>query len=344
MNQAFIDQLLLIIRAISITSESSFSFGGKEFAPLDTARAEWPPAPGQNPLVTQLAQQLYDQAYCRQFRGRVDDLYSSTPSVPNDILMELSAANAGRERWDAGWQVHRLMPTGQIIANKGGLMRLLWPGEFVSHEGPGVAMRENARISVFAPRESMVIQPGFYFVFSEAVSDQQDDYDLVRFYWHVNSEGAPLLVQLISREFNRFQIPFRFKSLATRAFYQRSDAAVLYVTRRFYRISVELLADIHQKVKTHMGSEPPLFSKRLADGLGLAEEPGAGESFGQHRSRLLAEGIWNSYEKGLQSEQERLQEVRQHFSSNGLSLEAPFLNPGSIDEYDFPTSSATDQT
>ena len=62
MNQAFIDQLLLIIRAIIITSEISFSFGGKEFAPLDTARAEWPPAPAQNPLVAQLAQQLYDQA------------------------------------------------------------------------------------------------------------------------------------------------------------------------------------------------------------------------------------------------------------------------------------------
>ncbi len=302
MNQAFIDQLLLIIRSVSITSESSFSFGGKVFPPLDTASAQWPPAPAQNPLVAQLAQQLYDQAYCRQFSGRVDDLYSSTPSIPNDILIELSAANAGRERWDAG-----------------------------------------ARISVFAPRESMVIQPGFYYVFSEAVADQQDDYDLVRFYWHVTSEGAPLLVQLISREFNRFQLPFRFKSLATRAFYQRSDAAVLYVTRRFYRISVELLADIHQQVKTHLSSEPPLFSKRLADGLGLAEEPGAGESFGQHRSRLLAEGIWNSYEKGLPAEQERLAEVRQHFSNNGLSLEAPFLNPGSIDEYDFPTNSATDQ-
>jgi hypothetical protein len=343
MNPALIDQLRLIIRAISITSESAFSFGGKDFAPLDTARAQWPAAPAKNPLVAQLAQQLYDQAYCRQFSGQVDDLYSATPSTPNDILMELSAANAGREHWDAGWQVHRLMPTGQIIANKGGLMRLLWPGEFVSHEGP-VAMRENARISVFAPRESMVIQPGFYFVFSETVSDQQDDYDLVRFYWHVKSEGAPLLVQLISREFNRFQIPFRFKSLATRAFYQRSDAAVLYVTRRFYRISVELLADIHQEVKTHLGPEPPLFSKRLADGLGLAEEPGAGESFGQSRTRILAEGIWNSYEKGLQSEQERLEEVRQHFSSNGLSLEAPFLNPGSIDEYDFPSIATTDQT
>lgn len=344
MSQAFIDQLLLILRAINITSENSVSFGGKNFAALESPLAHWPAAPDQNPLVMQLAQQLYEQAYCRSFSGLFVDPYSSAPSLPNDLLMELSAANTGQERWDAGWQVHRLMPTGQVIANKEGIMRLLWPGEFVSHEGPGVAMRDNARISVFAPRESTVIQPGFYYAFSETVSDQQDDYDLVRFYWHISSDGAPLLVRLISREFNRFQIPFRFKSLATRAYYQRSDAAVLYVTKRFYRISVELLAEIHQQVKLHLGAEQPLFSKPLAAGLGLAEEPGAGESFGQNRCRLLAESIWNSYEKGVQSEQERLGEVRQHFAGKGLSLAAPFLNPGSIDEYDFPSSSAADQT
>ena len=33
-----------------------------------------------------------------------------------------------------------------------------------------------------------------------------------------------------------------------------------------------------------------------------------------------------------------------YYGTSGVSLEAPFLNPGSIDEYDFPTSSATDQT
>jgi len=335
MDQALTDQLLSILRAITIASPTSFSFAGKAFAPLQSGLGQWTAAPNQNPLVAQLSQQIYTHAYCRRFDGRLaDDLYSTPPPL-NDILTELSAANAGHERWDAGWQVHRLMPTGQIIATKGGLTRLLWPGEFVSHEGPGVAMRESARISVFAPSESQTIQPGFYFVFSETVSDQQDDYNLLRFYWNVTAEGAATLVRLVTQEFNRFQLPFRYKSLASRAFYQRTDAAVLYVNKRFFRLSVELLLDIHSQVRMYLRSDTPLFSKPMADGLGFAEEPGTGESFGQSRCRLLAESIWSSYELGLSSDHERLLKCREHFAANGFSLEFPFLNPGSTDEYDF---------
>ena len=263
--------------------------------------------------------------------------------MADDILAELSSANSGRERWDVGWQVQRLMPSAQIIAYKGGLARLLWPGEFVSHEGPGVPVREGSRISVFAPRESTTMQPGFYFIFSETVSDQQDDYSLLRFYWHISDATAPKLVQLISHEFNRFQIPFRLKSLAARAFYRRSDAAVLYVNKRFYRLSTELLSDIHDQIREGLGPDTPLFTKRLAPGLGLAEEPGNGESFGQNRCRILAESIWSSHEKNLHSEPERLEEARKHFASNGLALDAPYLNPGSTDKYEFPPDSALER-
>ena len=112
---------------------------------------------------------------------------------------------------------------------------------------------------------------------------------------------------------------------------------MLYINKRFYRISVELLADIHHELQDHLGADTPLFTKHLAPGLGLAEEPGNGESFGQNRCRILAEGLWNAYEKGLQTEHDRLQEVRQQFERNGLSLDFPFLNPHSSDQYMFPS-------
>lgn len=344
MNDLIIEELTEILRAITVQSAESFSFAGQDFGPLDPSLSLWQVAPAKNPLVAQLAQQLYNHAYCRKFKGRLaDDSYNTNTAMADDILAELSTANRGRERWDVGWQVQRLMPSAQVVASKGGLARLLWPGEFVSHEGPGVPVREGSRISVFAPRESTTMQPGFYFIFSETVSDQQDDYGLLRFYWHVSDVGAPKLVQLISQEFNRFQLPFRLKSLAARAFYRRSDAAVLYVNKRFYRVSTELLSDIHHQIKEDLSSDTPLFTKCLASGLGLAEEPGNGESFGQYRCRLFAESIWNSYEKGLQSEQERLEEARQHFASNGLALDAPYLNPGSTDTYEFPPNSAIER-
>lgn len=336
MDHPFVAELLRIIHAVEIISPSAFSFAGKMFAAEDLTLSPWSTKQTRNPLVAKLVDQLYSSCYCRRFTG--DQSSEIVWPPPDDtFLTELSMAHAGRERWDSGWQTHRLLPSGQIIAQKGGSTRLLWPGEFVSHEGPGIAMREGARVSVFAPRDSKEMQPGFYFVFSETIADQQDDYNLLRFYWHVKYTGAPLLVKLITKEFNRFQIPFRFKSLAIRAFYGRTDAAVLYINKRFYRISVELLADIYHELQDHLGADTPLFTKHLAPGLGLAEEPGTGESFGQNRCRILAEGLWNAYEKGLRLEHERLQEVRQQFERNGLSLDVPFLNPRSSDQYTFPS-------
>jgi hypothetical protein len=339
MDDAFLAELLKIFRAIEIASPTSFSFARKMFSSGDYAQSAWSMStPAQNPLVAQLTQQLYSSCYCKRFNGNLPDEQFLSPPLDDNMMAELSAAHAGRERWDSGWQTHRLLSSGQIIAQKGGFTRLLWPGEFVSHEGPGMPMREGARISVYAPRESREIQPGFYFVFSETVADQQDDYNLLRFYWHVKHSGAALLVRLITQEFNRFQLPFRFKSLASRTFYQRSDAAVLYINKRFYRLSVELLADVRDQLQEHLGADTPLFTKSLAPGLGLAEEPGSGESFGQNRCRILAEAIWNAYEKNLQSEQDRLQEVRLQFERNGLTLDFPFLNPNSSDQYIFPSA------
>jgi hypothetical protein len=337
MDDAFVTELLRILCAVEIVSPTSFSFAGKIFSSHDPALSAWSTPPTQNPLVAKLVEQLYSSCYCKRFNGDRPADQVTWPPPDDTFLAELSAAHAGRERWDSGWQTHRLLPSGQIIAQKGGSTRLLWPGEFVSHEGPGIAMREGARVSVYVPRDSKEMQPGFYFVFSETISDQQDDYNLLRFYWHVKPTGAPLLVSLITREFNRFQLPFRFKSLAIRTFYERSDAAVLYINKRFYRISAELQADIHSELQDHLGAETPLFTKHLATGLGLAEEPGNGESFGQNRCRILAEGIWNAYEKGLQTEEERLQEVRQQFERKGLILDFPFLNPHSSDQYVFPS-------
>lgn len=338
MDDAFLAELLKIFRAIEIVSPTSFSFAGRLFSSGDSALSAWSTSPAQNPLIAQLAQQVYGSCYCKRFNGKLPDEQFVSPPPDDNMMAELSAAHTGRERWDVGWQTHRLLSSGQIIAQKGAYTRLFWPGEFVSHEGPGMAMREGARISVYAPRESREMQPGFYFVFSETIADQQDDYNLLRFYWHVKQSGAPLLVQLITQEFNRFQVPFRFKSLAGRTLYQRSDAAVLYINKRFYHLSVELLPDIRHELRKHLGVDTPLFTKPLAPGLGLAEEPGNGESFGQNRCRILAEGIWNAYEKDLQTEQERLQEVRQQFERNGLTLDFPFLNPNSSDQYVFPST------
>src|SRR3989442_7219735 len=98
MNDSIIDELLEILRAITVQSAESFSFAGKDFGPLDPSFSLWQVAPAKNPLVAQLAQQLYNYAYCRKFNGRLaDDAYNSNPVMADDNFAVLSAANNRNE-------------------------------------------------------------------------------------------------------------------------------------------------------------------------------------------------------------------------------------------------------
>jgi hypothetical protein len=74
----------------------------------------------------------------------------------------------------------------------------------------------------------------------------------------------------------------------------------------------------------------------VASGISMAEDPTNGKSFGQHRSRILAESLWEIYEKKIDSIDEKVQEVVQHFQKAGINVHTPYLNVGSLeDDYDF---------
>jgi len=128
-------------------------------------------------------------------------------------------------------------------------------------------------------------------------------------YWNVRAEGAVPLMRAATRGLNRFQVPFRMKCLTNTAFYTRNDAAVLYVDKRFYRITARVLARVYREIARHLRPDAPLFTKPLADGLALAEEPYTGESFGMQRCRILAEGLLGAHARGSRDEASRLEEV-----------------------------------
>jgi hypothetical protein len=333
MQQVLKTELLGIMRAVEFTPQGAVTFARRSSPYAAAGAGSSLDAPG-NPAVTQLQYLLYQYCYCRHFAGEATDS-PATRSSGSGLIEAISAANTSRERWDAGWQLMQTLPSGQIVAVKGAMTRLAWPGEFHGHGPPGMQLVPGTEISLFAPRESRASQPGFYFAFGEALADQQDDYGIVRLYWNVTAEGAASLVGAITPALNRFAIPFRFKCLFAPELFDRSDAAVLYVAKRHYRIVAAILPDVHQAVRAKLRSVTPLFSKPLADGLGFAEDPGNGESFGLSRCRLLAEAACRAHQGGLDSAEARVEEVIRAFAGAGLSLDHPYLNAGSSDRYEF---------
>jgi hypothetical protein len=298
-------------------------------------------ASGSEPLAarfesaTKLQHYLYENCFCHRFGSAAREAVAA-----GSLLDELSRANAGRDLWDRGWQIAELLPAGCIRAAKDHFTRTFWPGEFVSFEGPGVAPRAGVQVTAFFPRESTGTQAGYYFAFGNTAEEDLEDNGLIRFYWAVDSGGAVPLMRAVTERLNRFQVPFRLKMPVDRSFYQRLDAAVLYVHKRFYQICARLIVPIHANIREHLSAGVPLFSKPFAEGVGLAEDTGIQESFGMNRCRILAEGIWNADREGglarAAGSDAGIEKIAGHFALQGLDLARPYLNPGSADQYQIP--------
>jgi hypothetical protein len=340
MQDAVRAELMRIADAITFPSPGTVALAGRTAPAAVTAPPPMPGAvPNANPLVAQLQHLLYDWCYCRRFGAAVPNPAPASAAEP-EFLASLTAANAGRERWDTGWRIQQTLPSGQIAAVKGAATRMVWPGEFLAHGAPGLPPSPGSEISLFAPRESRVMQPGFYFVFGETLADQEEEMSLVRFYWHVTAAGAAPLIAGLTQALNRFAIPFRFKCLSMAQLYDRTDPAVLYLAKRYYRIAAEVLPAAYKTVHPFLRTGTPLFSKSLAAGLGFAENPKSGESFGMNRCRLVAEAICNTHARGIDATEARLSDIASAFEAAGLSLDRPYLNPGSADHYVFVESQA----
>jgi hypothetical protein len=273
-----------------------------------------------------LAAVLYNRCYTKSI---LDPPCNQTSN--EDLTDVLAAANRSSASWDEGWIIDQILDGGRILGRKGGSARAFLPGEYLTYRGIGSGPEAGAKVSIFAPPGSSDLQEGFYYAFSETVSHYDEGERTVRFYWNVSREGAPWLVEAITRAFNRFQIPFRFKCLARSSVYPRRDAAVLYLDARFYPIAALVVESIYAEVQQVLSPSTPLFAKRLADGLAFAEDPGG--SFGEHRTKILAAAIVAS--RGMPV-QERIAELARQFEQRGLSLDQPWLNPGSTDRYEFP--------
>lgn len=229
------------------------------------------PGPPDDPAT------LYARCYARPITGAL------TAGHPGDI----AAANPTREGIDHGWCIEREAPEGCVIARKGGAARIFHPGQYLRLRGPGAKIEAGEPIRVIVSPGSADLQQGFYHALGEVVSDYDEFEDLLRVYWNVAAEGAAPLLAAVAREFNRFQIPFRFKCGQEPQIYERRDAAVLYVHRGYWPLASQLIARVHAEVAEWMRDGVPLFTHPLARGLAIAEDPG--ESFGRNRCRILSE-------------------------------------------------------
>jgi hypothetical protein len=274
-------------------------------------------------LVAVLERVLYESFYCPG--GAIPSPTGEREAAPRedpDFVGELSAANAGRGRWAGGWLVDG-RSGDELVLLKDGLRVRVPPGQArVAGDGSAAEVR--------LPKELPFASPGFYM----AVGDiDLPPGPMVRLYLHVVASGAAGLVAAVTSSLNGMGIAFRLKVIDAPEQFSRCDAAVLYVRATDFEDLRPVLCDLHTWPGVQLRERTPAFTKPLSPGIGLAEQPASGESFGEHRCRLLAEGIVEAHMLGVRQPGRRLAVVEARFVSAGIDLEAPYLERGSVDRY-----------
>lgn len=323
------------VRATEVLSPSTYSWFGKWAEQLPPAiRRSLTPGAARGYLLFNLRSRLYADFYCRGFAAPIAQEPPDLPAVGMTPFVEaLSAANSGSGYWEGGWEA-RTIVNGKVAVCKGGLE--LWTRSEDCLLPEGSVFASGTQLRLRFPKEYPSISPGFYMASGNEPLDPEDSRQtLVRMYWHLTAEGAVPFVRYATLALNRAHLPFRLKVVNDPARFTRCDAAVVYVPKSNYQAAAEVLEKVYPKVATVLWQGIPALTKPLAPGVGLAEDPSHGESFGLHRCQLLAEGMIRAHEQGEKFAKERLQAVADRFAEDGFSLEAPFLNPGSSDDYGF---------
>jgi HopA1 effector protein family len=254
----------------------------------------------------------------------------------NEYFTILEKANPSQERWDKDWKIDSVDYQAQhIIVSKGGYRRQIIAGEFVKQDF-SQPLKEGTSVNIFLRKSNNEMEGGFYHVFGNTLTDD-DARQIVRFYFHLKESGSPILINTLCSTLNEYQIPFHFKCLNTPAFYQRADAGVLYIDKRYHSIVADLIIQTYPSVSKHLNDTVPLFTLKLGRGIGFAENPlNPNDSFGTHRSRLISQSIIECFEQE-KSKSEWLKAIEMTFEKNRISLEKPYLNPFSNYPYLFDT-------
>ncbi len=321
--------LRTILDAVEILSPTRFTLLGEvRDLPAPDADAEAEAAGGR--LVSALSAALYERLYTRpSVRGN-----SAGSLARRDLMAALSVANTGQGTWEPGWKVVGPEENGQVAVAKDGLTFWVDPSGFRTRDG---VARAGANCRVQVPKELRYLLPGFYFAIGDSEGDDDDHGEVVepmlRYYWHLTDQAALPFMSATTTLLNAAGIPFRAKVLTDPAAYHRADAGVIYLRKRYYGRLGDVVARIHETVAPGLRFETPLFSQRLDHGLGLAEDPADGRSFGQSRCALVAQALWRGFERAGADRGAFEEELAAGFRREGLDPSRPHLGPHSKEDY-----------
>lgn len=245
----------------------------------------------------------------------------------------LHHSNCGEGYFDPDWQVMREASDGSLVVTKGGLTLHIDRDRHLRPNASNPAV--GTRVEIRLPPNR--VQNGFYMAVGNHRQPGLTHQDTVRIYFNLNPEGAVILMEKLTQQLNALEVPFNFKALYNPSDYGRYDAAVLYFAKTDYPAIHQALQTIYRDTQTYFSPQVPLFTKPLAPGLGVAEEPNQKfaelESFGLNRCQIVANGLLEAWQRGEHLPEQRFDAILRQFALLGLEIPSAHLNANSEDIY-----------
>lgn len=252
------------------------------------------------------------------------------------FYQQLHDSNFGKGYFQRGWSVLKEENDGSLAIKKGDLRLHIQRDKHLLEADKSASVGDI--IAVKMPKN--VVQSGFYMAVGNAGLYRNHDLKnqvTVRIYFNLTPSGAINVMGNLTQCLNKENIPFQFKVLYHPKSYNRYDSGVLYFDKRDYATVRQFLNYIYIENKRNFKSEIPLFTKKLAPGLGLAEEPdkkfAERESFGVNRCQIIANGLLEAWYQGDNSPQGKIKAIIGQFSHLGIDLKRVHLNVHSEDIY-----------
>jgi hypothetical protein len=280
-------------------------------------------------LMPYLENDLYSKFYVKPQDNIAPNAYSLQA---RDFISELSKANNGIGTWESGWKVLSIEDSGRIKVTKDNVF--FWVDKTgIRTNKKDIQPNTYCRIRIVKEMRQLV--SGFYMAIGNGDNNNQNDTmrNLVRLYWNLTPEIAPTYMKLVTERLNSSRIPFRTKVLSNPNSYTRADSGVLYIEKIYFSRIKDAVNDIYHQIKNFMKPDVPLFTKYLHDGLGLAEDPGNGMSFGMSRCKILANSLCLSFSNNYNDHESKISALEESFKKEGLNPEYPYLERNSKDVY-----------
>ncbi|MEM6718589.1 MAG: T3SS effector HopA1 family protein [Bacteroidota bacterium] len=336
-DNTYTTQIQQIIEAIQITSLTTFKVHGEEEyvqnqMPYQTFAEDFKSF-GSNTtvdsqqqrtnLINALTNTIYAKFYCGIKKG------NHTSKIPpkaarDEFMNQLSQANTSINGLDYHWNIYNIdTKTGNAYIQKNGELRWLQPNSFQFVNPQQTQAAVNTKVNLVRQKENRNLQPVFYHVFGNEMFPQE--IEIGRIYWNIKPEGTAQLINLLTTTLNDYKIPFQFKCLNHPELYVRTDAAVLYLNKKHMQVVSIILNSVIPNLEPYLVDEIPMFTKQLFKGVGYAEDPGKGQSFGMSRSATIATALVEAFQHE-QNATQTFDTVINALSRKGMSLDRLHLN------------------